>query len=81
MTQAYPSLVLVNLPTIVLQVVVLLSSLLMNGAKVDASRMLLLLLSPVSASALSRFSSLLTMRLVTHYHLGDCFLGEMILLA
>jgi hypothetical protein len=50
-----PVLVVVNLPPIVHQVVVLLSSVLMNGAKVYASRMMLLL-APVSASALSRCS-------------------------
>jgi hypothetical protein len=82
MSQTYPSLVVVNLPPIILQVVVLLSSVLMNEiiAEVYASRMLLLL-APVSASALSRCSSLFTMRLVTHYQLSDCLLGEMILLA
>jgi hypothetical protein len=41
------------------------SSILMNGAEVYASRMMLLL-APVSASALSRCSSLLTMRLTTN---------------
>jgi hypothetical protein len=46
-------------------VVVLLSSVLMNRAEVYASRMMLLLAS-VSAIALSRCSSLLTMRLATH---------------
>jgi hypothetical protein len=53
----------------------------MNGniAEVYASRMMLLL-APVSASALSRCSSLLTMRLVTHYQLSGWLLGEMILL-
>jgi hypothetical protein len=51
----------------------------MNGNVVEvyASRMILLL-APVSTSALSRHSSLLTMRLATHYQLSDCFLGEMI---
>jgi hypothetical protein len=51
----------------------------MNGNidEVYASRMMLLL-APVSASALSRCSSLLTMRLATHYQLSDCLLGEMI---
>jgi multisubunit Na+/H+ antiporter MnhG subunit len=41
---------------------------LMNGIvpEVYASRMMLLLLAPVSASALSRCSSLLTMRLTTN---------------
>jgi hypothetical protein len=43
---------------------------LMNGAEVYASRMMLLL-APVSASALSRCYSLLTMRLVIHYQLSD----------
>jgi multisubunit Na+/H+ antiporter MnhG subunit len=63
-----PVLVVVNLPPIVLQVVVLLSSVLMNGnvAEVYASRMMLLLLAPVSTSALIRCSSLLTMRLTTN---------------
>jgi hypothetical protein len=66
-----PVLVVVNLPPIVLQMVVLLSSVLMNGnmAEVYASRMMLLL-APVSASALSRCSSLLTMRLASHYQLS-----------
>jgi hypothetical protein len=60
-------------------VVVLLSSVLMDGnvAEVSVSRMLLLL-APVSASALIRCSSLLTMRLATHYHISDCLMGEMI---
>jgi hypothetical protein len=75
-----PALVVVNLPPIVLQVVVLLSSFLMNGAKVNASRMMLLL-APVSASALSRCSSLLTMKHAAHYQLSVCLLGDMILLA
>jgi hypothetical protein len=61
-------------------VVILLSSVLMNETEVYASRMMLLL-APVSASALSRCSSLLTMRLDTHYQLSGFFLGEMILLA
>jgi hypothetical protein len=69
MSQAYLSLVVVNLPPIVLQVVVLLLSVLMNGAEVYASRMLLLL-ALVSASVLSRCSSLLRMRLATHYQLS-----------
>jgi hypothetical protein len=38
-----PVLFVVNLPPIVLQVVVLLSSVLMNGAELYASRMMLLL--------------------------------------
>jgi hypothetical protein len=38
---------------------------LMNGAEIFASRMLLLLV-PVSARALSRCSSLLTMKLASH---------------
>jgi hypothetical protein len=42
-----------------------LPSVLMNGAEVYASRMMLLL-APVSASALSRCSSLLTMRFTTN---------------
>jgi hypothetical protein len=56
-------------------VVALLSSVLMNGAEVYASRMMMLL-APVSASALSRCSSLLTMRLVTHYQLSGWISGE-----
>jgi hypothetical protein len=63
-----PVLVVVNLPPIVFQVVVL-SYVLMNGAEVYASRMMLLL-APVSASDLSRCSSLLTMRLVAQYQLS-----------
>jgi hypothetical protein len=59
MSQAYPSFIVVNLPPIALQVVVLLSSVLMNGTEVYAevydSRMILLL-APVSARALSRCS-------------------------
>jgi hypothetical protein len=62
-------LVVVNLPSIVLQVVVLLSSFLMNGAELYASRMMLLL-ATVSASALGKCSSLLTMRLDVHYQLS-----------
>jgi multisubunit Na+/H+ antiporter MnhG subunit len=60
-------LVVVYLLHIVLQVVVLMSSVLMNRdiAEVYASRMMLLL-APVSASALSRCSLLLTMRLTTN---------------
>jgi hypothetical protein len=46
-------------------VVVLLSSFLMNGAEVYASRMMLLH-APISASTLIRCSSLLTMRLTTN---------------
>jgi hypothetical protein len=64
-----PVLFVVNLPPIVLQVVVLLSSVLMNGAEVYVSRMMLLL-APVSASPLSRCSSLLTMRLTTKSVIG-----------
>jgi hypothetical protein len=64
-----PDLVVVNLQAIVLQVVVLLSSVLMNGAKVYDSRMMMLL-APVSASALSRYSLLLTMRLTTNSVVG-----------
>jgi multisubunit Na+/H+ antiporter MnhG subunit len=75
-----PVLIVVNLPPIVLQVVVLLSSVLMNGADIYASRMMLLL-APVSASALGRCASLLTMRLDTHYQFSGWLLGEMILLA
>jgi hypothetical protein len=71
MSQAYPSFSCRNLlPPIVLQVVVLLSSLLMNGAEVYSSRMMLLL-APVSASVLIRCSSLLTMRLSVHEKLSD----------
>jgi hypothetical protein len=71
MSQAYMSvLVVVNNPPIILQVVVLLSYVLMNWAEVYASRMMLLL-APVSASALSRCSQWLKMRLVTHYQLSD----------
>jgi hypothetical protein len=61
-------------------VVILLSSVLMNGAEVYASRMMLLL-APVSASALSRCSSLLTMRFAAHYQFSDFLLCEIILLA
>jgi hypothetical protein len=43
-----PFLVVVNVPPTVLQVIVLMSSILMNGAELFASRMMLLL-SPVSA--------------------------------
>jgi hypothetical protein len=51
----------------------------MNGnvAEVFASRVMLLL-APVSASALSRCSSFLKKKLATHYQLSDCFLCEMI---
>jgi hypothetical protein len=78
-TSIIPVLVVINLPTIVLQLVVLLSSVLMNGngAEVYASRMMLLMV-PVSASDLSRCSSLLTIRLTTHYQLSVWLLGEMI---
>jgi hypothetical protein len=58
-----PVFVVVNLPPIVLQVVVLLSPILINGTEVYASRtmmmlllLLLLLLTPVSVSALSMCS-------------------------
>jgi hypothetical protein len=75
-------LVVVNLPPIVLQMVVLLSSVLLNVTEVYASRMMLmLLLAPVSTSALSRCSSLLTMKLVTHYQLNKWLLSEIILTA
>jgi hypothetical protein len=76
-----PVLVVVNLPPIVLQVVVLLSSVLMNGiiAEVYASRMMLLL-TPVSTSALSRCSSLLTMRLTTNSVVGWDDFGSLVLL-
>jgi hypothetical protein len=73
-------LVVVNLPPIVIQVVVLLSSVLMNGAEIYASRMMLLL-ATVSASALIRCSSLLTMRHVTHHQISGWLLGDMTLLA
>jgi multisubunit Na+/H+ antiporter MnhG subunit len=69
MSQAYFSYSCCNLPPIFNQAVVLLSSVLMHGAEVYASRMLLLL-APVSASALSRCSSLLTMRLTTNSVVG-----------
>jgi hypothetical protein len=55
------------------------SSALMSGAEIYTSRMLLLL-APVSTSALSRFSKWLTMRLVLHYQLSDWRFGEMVLL-
>jgi hypothetical protein len=51
--------------------VALMSSVLMNGPKKYASRMMLLL-APVSASAL---------RLVTHYQFSGWLLGSMLLLA
>jgi hypothetical protein len=72
-----PVLAAVKVPLIVLQVVVvvLLSSVLMNGAEVYASRVMLLLLAPASTSALSRYSSWLTMRFTT-----NSLVGEMILL-
>jgi hypothetical protein len=54
-----PILVVVNLPPIVLQLIVLLSSVLMNGTERNASGMMLLL-APVSASVLSRCFSWLT---------------------
>jgi hypothetical protein len=73
-------LILVNLPPIVIHVVVLLSSVLMNGAEVYASGMMLLL-APVSASALSRCTSWLKIRHSAHYQLSDCLLGEMMFLA
>jgi hypothetical protein len=62
-----PDLVVVNSTPIVFQVVVLLSSVLMNGdiAEVYASRMMLLL-APVSSNALSICLSLLTMMLTTN---------------
>jgi hypothetical protein len=74
-----PVLVVVNVPPIVLQVVVLLSSFLMNGAEVYAPRMMLLL-APVSASALSRSSSLLTMRLTTNLVVGWDDFSSLVLL-
>jgi hypothetical protein len=70
-----PVLVVVKLPPIVRQVVVLLSSGLMNGAEVYASRMMLLL-APISASALS----FLIVDNETHYQLNILLLGEMIFL-
>jgi hypothetical protein len=69
MSQPHPSLFVVNSPPILLQVVVLLSSVLMNGAKAYVSRMMLLL-APVSGSALIRCSSLLTIRLTTNSVIG-----------
>jgi hypothetical protein len=72
-------LVVLNLPAFVIHLVVLFSSVLMHGSEVYASK--ILLLAPVSASALSRCSSFLTMRLVTDYQQSDWLLGEMILLA
>jgi hypothetical protein len=51
----------------------------MNGAEIYASKMLLL--EPVSASALCKCSSLLTMILAAHNQLSDWLLREMILLA
>jgi multisubunit Na+/H+ antiporter MnhG subunit len=62
-------LVVLKLPPIVLQVVVVLSSVLMNGAELYAS-IFMQLLAPVSASALGRCSSLLTMRLTTNSVVG-----------
>jgi hypothetical protein len=50
-------------------------SVLMNKAEVYASR-IMLQLAPVSASALRRCSSLLTMRLAAQYQPSECFLGE-----
>jgi hypothetical protein len=72
-----PCLVIVTLPPIVLQVVVLLSSVLMNEAEVYASRILLMmLLAPVSASALSGYVDN-----EACYSLSTQWLGQMILLA
>jgi hypothetical protein len=70
---------LVNLSPTVIKLVELLLSVLMNGAEVYASRMMLLL-TPVSASALSRCPSWLTIRLVSHYQPSGWWLREMILL-
>jgi multisubunit Na+/H+ antiporter MnhG subunit len=67
MSKAYASFSCSKLTTHLLQV-------LMNVAEVYASRMMLLL-APVSASALSRCSSLMTMTLATHYELSVCLLG------
>jgi hypothetical protein len=75
----FPVLIAVNLPPILLQVVVLLSSVLMNGAEVYASR-IMLLLAPVSASALSRCSSLLTMGLTTNSVVGWDDFASLVLL-
>jgi hypothetical protein len=75
-----PVLVVLNWPSIVLQVVVLLSYVLMNGAEVYASRMMLLL-APVSSSALGRCTSWLIMRHSALYQLNYCLLGEMMFLA
>jgi hypothetical protein len=59
-----------NSPPIVLQVIILLlSSDLMNGAEIYASRMILLL-SPVSANALIKCSSLLIMSPTTNSVVG-----------
>jgi hypothetical protein len=62
-------------------VVVLLSSILMNGntAEVYASRMMLLL-APVSVSAVSRCSSMLTMRLTTNSVVGLDDFASLVLL-
>jgi hypothetical protein len=65
MSQAYPSFSCSKLTTHRTQVVVLLSSFLINGDEVYTSRMILML-APVLASALSICSSLLTMRLTTN---------------
>jgi hypothetical protein len=79
-SQAFPVSFAVNLPPVVIQVFVILSFILMNMSEVYYSRMLLLL-APVSASALSRYSSWLTMRLTAQYQPSGLFLGDMILLA
>jgi hypothetical protein len=75
-----PVLDVVNLLPTVLQVVVSLSSVLMNGniAELYASRMILLL-APVSSSALSRYFSWLTMRLTANSLID--FFAEILLLA
>jgi hypothetical protein len=68
-------LVAVNLRLIVIQVVVLFSSVLTNGADVYTSRMMLLLAS-VSASDLTICSSWLTRRFVCYSLLTQClFVG------
>jgi hypothetical protein len=83
MSQEYPSFSVVNLPLNVLQVVVLLSSVLMNGAEVNTLRilLLLLLLAPVSASNLIICSSWWKISLVDHHQRSGClFVDEMLLL-
>jgi hypothetical protein len=50
--------------------ITIISFVLMNGAELNASRMMPLLLALASASALVRCSSYLTMRHTTHYQLS-----------